>query len=99
MLAVECLDDGVDGKREYYDIKGYVDYLMKPFKLHAKEKQINLKVLNRIVPPALSLYAIYIDVLKINLILRNFVGNAIKFTKAKGSVVITIKILKSNSLK
>lgn len=68
-----------------FDITKAFNEVMQPLRLPAKEKEIDIQFDSE---KPLNVYA---DKDMINLVVRNLVSNAIKFTPANGKILITVK--------
>ncbi len=67
------------------EINGLIRRIIASFKSHADSKEINLKF-----RPAAEAIEVFVDIDKMETILYNLLGNALKFTPTKGRVILEL---------
>jgi signal transduction histidine kinase len=75
--------NGVKSEPELIDIRRPLQEIMDLYKIQLNEKSIHFKL------SATERHAVFIDKHHLNLLLRNLVSNAIKFTKPEGVIEVT----------
>jgi len=77
--------NGLNPEPELIDVRRPIQELMDLFKLQLAEKSLHFKF------TFTERHAVYIDKHQLNLLLRNLVSNAIKFSKRGGIIEITVQ--------
>jgi signal transduction histidine kinase len=82
--------DGVKNEPELIDIRRPFQDMLDLYKIHLGEKEITFKV------NVQERFVVYIDKHNLDLLLRNLISNAIKFTREKGTILITAENYNKN---
>src|SRR4030042_5776393 len=92
LLNLSKIESGrIELNFENIELKGMIELMASSLKPHADAKSIQIDVeVSGEIPE------VYGDPEKINQILTNLIGNAIKFTPEKGNILITAKLLSND---
>ena len=94
MLAYEKMESGLYSiECRYCPVISLVRDIVLPFQLHARQKNISLKLLDKIQNDQLCIYA---DSIKMGQVIRNLLSNALKFTPQDGTVTVVMEVVTSD---